>query len=195
MREHRLYQADWLMRYYGFSREEIASAAPDGMLDLKRDPKLMWALANRDRFPVDVNRAEREMLLRIPGIGARSVDTLIGVRRVKAIRRHHPGLAPRGGGRAAGRSRAADRRAAAPAEFVLMGLFDPLIPANAGIQIIELDGCWPRVGYASRWPRLTIWVPAVAGMSGCDRRAHHDFIWLVVCSIWSAEVTTLEFIS
>ncbi|WP_174300022.1 putative DNA modification/repair radical SAM protein [Caulobacter sp. S45] len=86
MREHRLYQADWLMRYYGFSRTEIASAAPDGMLDLERDPKLMWALANRDRFPVDVNRAEREMLLRIPGLGARSVDTLIGVRRVKAIR-------------------------------------------------------------------------------------------------------------
>ena len=86
MREHRLYQADWLMRYYGFSREEIASAAPDGMLDLKRDPKLMWALANRDRFPVDVNRAEREMLLRIPGLGAKSVDTLIEVRRVKAIR-------------------------------------------------------------------------------------------------------------
>ena len=86
MREHRLYQADWLMRHYEFTREEIASAHPDGMLDLKRDPKLMWALANRDRFPVDVNRAEREMLLRIPGLGTRSVDTLIGVRRVKAIR-------------------------------------------------------------------------------------------------------------
>ncbi len=86
MREHRLYQADWLMRYYGFSRTEIASAAPDGMLDLERDPKLMWALANRDRFPVDVNRAEREMLLRIPGLGAKSVDTLIEVRRIKAIR-------------------------------------------------------------------------------------------------------------
>ena len=86
MREHRLYQADWLMRHYEFTREEIASAHPDGMLDLKRDPKLMWALANRDRFPVDVNRTEREMLLRIPGLGTRSVDTLIGVRRVKAIR-------------------------------------------------------------------------------------------------------------
>jgi predicted DNA-binding helix-hairpin-helix protein len=86
MREHRLYQADWLMRYYDFTREEIASAHPDGMLDLKRDPKLMWAFANRDRFPVDVNRADREMLLRIPGLGAKSVDTLIGVRRVKAIR-------------------------------------------------------------------------------------------------------------
>ena len=86
MREHRLYQADWLMRHYEFTREEIASAHPDGMLDLKRDPKLMWALANRDRFPVDVNRAEREMLLRIPGLGTKSVDTLVAVRRVKAIR-------------------------------------------------------------------------------------------------------------
>ena len=86
MREHRLYQADWLMRYYGFSREEIVSAAPAGMLDLTRDPKLMWALANRGHFPVDVNLADREMLLRIPGLGAKSVDTLLAVRRVKAIR-------------------------------------------------------------------------------------------------------------
>jgi putative DNA modification/repair radical SAM protein len=86
MREHRLYQADWLMRYYGFGREEIVSAAPDGMLDLARDPKLMWALANRGRFPVDVNTAERETLLRVPGLGARSVDALLQVRRVKAVR-------------------------------------------------------------------------------------------------------------
>ncbi len=85
MREHRLYQADWLMRHYGFSREEIASAAPGGMLDLKRDPKLMWALANRARFPVDVNRADREMLLRIPGLGAKSVDRLLSVRRLKRV--------------------------------------------------------------------------------------------------------------
>ena len=86
MREHRLYQADWLMRYYGFAREEIASAAPDGMLDLTRDPKLMWALANRGRFPLDVNVADREMLLRVPGMGVRSVDALLQVRRVKAVR-------------------------------------------------------------------------------------------------------------
>ena len=85
MREHRLYQADWLMRHYGFSQAEIASAAPGGMLDLKRDPKLMWALANRGRFPVDVNAADREMLLRIPGLGARSVDRLLGVRRLKRV--------------------------------------------------------------------------------------------------------------
>ncbi len=56
MREHRLYQADWLMRFYGFDRQEIAATAQDGMLDLSVDPKLAWALANRARFPVDVNR-------------------------------------------------------------------------------------------------------------------------------------------
>jgi putative DNA modification/repair radical SAM protein len=85
MREHRLYEADWLMRYYGFSRAEIVSAAPEGMLDPAIDPKLAWALQNRDRFPVDVNTADREMLLRIPGLGVKSVDKLLSVRRLKRI--------------------------------------------------------------------------------------------------------------
>ena len=85
MREHRLYQADWLMRFYGFSREEIVSAAPAGMLDLETDPKLAWALANRDRFPVDANRADREALLRVPGLGARTVDRLLDLRRFKRV--------------------------------------------------------------------------------------------------------------
>ncbi len=85
MREHRLYQADWLMRFYSFSRDEILSAAPGGMLDLAIDPKLAWALANRDRFPVDVNTADREMLLRIPGLGEKTVARLIGVRRLKRV--------------------------------------------------------------------------------------------------------------
>jgi len=74
MREHRLYQADWLMRFYGFERSEIAASLPDGMLDLAVDPKLAWALQNRATFPVDVNRAEREALLRVPGLGVKSVD-------------------------------------------------------------------------------------------------------------------------
>jgi putative DNA modification/repair radical SAM protein len=86
MREHRLYQADWLMRVYGFARDEIVEGREDGMLDLVLDPKLAWAVANRGRFPVDVNRAEREMLLRVPGLGVRSVDRLLGVRRYKSIR-------------------------------------------------------------------------------------------------------------
>jgi predicted DNA-binding helix-hairpin-helix protein len=84
-REHRLYQADWLMRFYGFEGHEIVGAAAGGMLDLDLDPKLAWALANRERFPVDVNRAEREMLLRVPGLGVRTVERLLEVRRLKRI--------------------------------------------------------------------------------------------------------------
>jgi putative DNA modification/repair radical SAM protein len=85
-RENRLYQADWLMRYYGFSAEEIAAATTDGMLDLSIDPKLAWALKHRDRFPVDVNRAEREELLRVPGLGVRSVDKILASRPHRALR-------------------------------------------------------------------------------------------------------------
>ena len=81
MREHRLYQADWLMRFYGFERREIVAALPQGMLDLGIDPKLGWALANRALFPVDVNSAPRERLLRVPGLGAKVVDRILSSRR------------------------------------------------------------------------------------------------------------------
>jgi predicted DNA-binding helix-hairpin-helix protein len=84
MREHRLYQADWLMRFYGFEREEIAGVGED--LDLAIDPKLAWALRNRGEFPIDLNGADRERLLRVPGLGVKSVDALIGVRRYKRLR-------------------------------------------------------------------------------------------------------------
>ncbi len=80
-RENRLYQADWLLRYYGFTPLEIVSGGEGGMLDLEIDPKLAWALKNRDRFPVDVNTADRELLLRVPGLGARAVDKIIAARR------------------------------------------------------------------------------------------------------------------
>lgn len=86
MREHRLYQADWLMRFYGFSAPEIGEAATDGMLDLALDPKLAWALNRRELFPVDVNRAPREMLLRVPGLGVKSVDRIVSVRRHRTLR-------------------------------------------------------------------------------------------------------------
>jgi putative DNA modification/repair radical SAM protein len=79
MREHRLYQADWLMRFYGFGRAEIVGEADD--LDLAIDPKLAWALRNRGDFPVDVNTAPRETLLRVPGLGVKVVDRIIGTRR------------------------------------------------------------------------------------------------------------------
>jgi putative DNA modification/repair radical SAM protein len=86
MREHRLYQADWLMRFYGFAPREIGEAAKDGMLDLAIDPKLAWALNRREQFPVDVNTAPREMLLRVPGLGVKSVDRMISVRRYRTLR-------------------------------------------------------------------------------------------------------------
>lgn len=85
VREHRLYQADWLMRYYGFEARELTTAAqPD--LDLKLDPKLSWALRNRHRFPVDINRGTREELLRIPGIGYRTVARILSIRRYHRLR-------------------------------------------------------------------------------------------------------------
>jgi len=86
MREHRLYQADWLMRFYGFSPPEIGEATTDGMLDLAIDPKLAWALNRREHFPVDVNTAPRESLLRVPGLGVKSVDRMISVRRYRTLR-------------------------------------------------------------------------------------------------------------
>ncbi|MDE2364561.1 MAG: putative DNA modification/repair radical SAM protein [Hyphomicrobiales bacterium] len=85
-REHRLYQADWLLRYYEFSLDEVASATDRGMFDAAVDPKLAWALANPSHFPVDLNRAPRETLLRVPGLGVRAVDRLIQARRHTAIR-------------------------------------------------------------------------------------------------------------
>ncbi|MEP7084775.1 MAG: putative DNA modification/repair radical SAM protein, partial [Betaproteobacteria bacterium] len=84
IREHRLYQADWLMRFYNFTADEIITR-PDGMLDLDVDPKLAWALQNRARFPVDLNRAPREDLLRVPGLGAKAVAKIIAARRVRAV--------------------------------------------------------------------------------------------------------------
>ena len=83
MREHRLYQADWLMRFYDFAADEIA---PTGMLDLQVDPKMAWALAHREQFPVDVNRAPREMLLRVPGFGTKTVQRILTLRRHRTIR-------------------------------------------------------------------------------------------------------------
>ena len=86
MREHRLYQSDWLMRFYGFKPAEVVSAAgDDGMLPLDIDPKLAWALKFRDSFPVDVNRASREQLLRVPGLGTKAVGRIIKSRRWRSI--------------------------------------------------------------------------------------------------------------
>ncbi|APX91148.1 putative DNA modification/repair radical SAM protein [Brevirhabdus pacifica] len=85
-REHRLYQADWLLRFYGFGVEEITGVSRDGNLDLEIDPKLAWALAHRELFPVDVNLAEREMLLRVPGFGTKTVGRILATRAHRWLR-------------------------------------------------------------------------------------------------------------
>ena len=86
MREHRLYQADWLMRFYGFSAPEIAEGTDGGMLDLAIDPKLAWALKKRELYPVDVNTADREALLRVPGLGVKAINRILSVRRYRTLR-------------------------------------------------------------------------------------------------------------
>ncbi len=85
LREHRLYQADWMLRFYGFGLGEITTGE-GGMLDLAIDPKLAWALAHREAFPLDINRASREQLLRAPGLGIKSVDRIVAARRHRSLR-------------------------------------------------------------------------------------------------------------
>lgn len=84
-REHRLYQADWLMRFYGFEAGELTTN-DGGMLDLAVDPKLAWALRHRAAFPVDVNRADRAQLLRVPGLGPTLVARILAARRHRSLR-------------------------------------------------------------------------------------------------------------
>ncbi len=84
VRENRLYQADWLMRFYGFRADEIADDAYPN-LDLEIDPKLAWALRHPEAFPVDVNRADPAMILRVPGIGVKSAHLIAATRRHSRI--------------------------------------------------------------------------------------------------------------
>lgn len=85
LREHRLYQADWLLRFYGFGVDEILDGG-SGNLQLDKDPKLAWALRHRDFFPLDVNVASREQLLRVPGLGAKNVSRILSIRRFQRLR-------------------------------------------------------------------------------------------------------------
>ncbi|MBP1918768.1 putative DNA modification/repair radical SAM protein [Youngiibacter multivorans] len=82
-REHRLYQADWLLRFYKFQTEELVS--PDENLDVNVDPKTQWALRNMQLFPVEVNRASFDMLLRIPGVGLISAERMAKARRLSPL--------------------------------------------------------------------------------------------------------------
>lgn len=87
-RENRLYQADWLMRFYGFDANEILDQK-NPFLDLEVDPKLAWALRNREKFPVNINTAPKEMLLRIPGIGVTSVLKILQARKFQKLNLTH----------------------------------------------------------------------------------------------------------
>lgn len=82
VREHRLYQADWLMRFYGFTLDDVTEEAN---LSLDMDPKLAWALGHREFFPVDVNRASKSALLRVPGFGVRNVSRILQTRRHRKL--------------------------------------------------------------------------------------------------------------
>ena len=87
-RENRLYQADWLMRFYGFQADEIVDFQ-NPFLDLEIDPKLAWALRNREKFPVNINTATKEMLLRIPGVGVKSVNKILMARKFRKLEMEH----------------------------------------------------------------------------------------------------------
>lgn len=85
LREHRLYQADWLLRFYGFNTSEILSEESPN-LDLDFDPKVCWALRNPGFFPVEINKADYQMLLRVPGIGLKSAKRIITARKFSLLR-------------------------------------------------------------------------------------------------------------
>lgn len=84
LREHRLYQADWLLRFYGFSAVELLNEKKSN-LDINFDPKTDWALSNMSQFPIEINLAPQRQLLRIPGIGVRSVKKITAARKVHAL--------------------------------------------------------------------------------------------------------------
>ncbi|MBT0810132.1 hypothetical protein KIH41_02405 [Litoribacter ruber] len=84
VRENRLYQTDWLMRFYQFNPQEIVNEDHPN-LDLEIDPKLSWALRNREYFPIDVNKADYHLILRIPGVGVKSAKKIIAARKFGAL--------------------------------------------------------------------------------------------------------------
>ncbi len=88
LRENRLYQTDWLLRFYGFDIREILNDYHPN-LDVDIDPKLSWALRNLDVFPIDVNKADKRWLARIPGVGLKSVNKIIGARRFRKLNWEH----------------------------------------------------------------------------------------------------------
>lgn len=84
LREHRLYQADWLLRFYGFQAKEILTSENPN-LDLELDPKANWAINNLDKFPIEINKASYEILLKIPGVGPKSALKIVKARRIHLL--------------------------------------------------------------------------------------------------------------
>lgn len=84
LREHRIYQADWLLRFYGFNAQELLNEGHSSF-DTRVDPKCDWALRNLDKFPVEINKAPLETLLRVPGIGYKMAERIVRARRVAAL--------------------------------------------------------------------------------------------------------------
>ena len=84
LREHRLYQADWLLRFYGFDASELLDEGHQSFNPLV-DPKCNWAINHMDQFPVEVNRAPYEMLLRVPGVGVKSAQRIVAARRTSTL--------------------------------------------------------------------------------------------------------------
>ncbi|MFA7129669.1 MAG: helix-hairpin-helix domain-containing protein, partial [Sphaerochaeta sp.] len=80
VREHRLYQADWLLRQYGFGYDELIFGK-EGNLSLEKDPKLVWAESHPDYFPLSVKKASKEQLLRVPGIGPTFASRIVNYRK------------------------------------------------------------------------------------------------------------------
>ena len=88
LRENRLYQSDWLMRFYGFKAEEILDPNMP-FLDLEMDPKMSWALRHLDQFPVNLQTADYQMILRIPGIGVKTAKKIVSARRFQVLTMEH----------------------------------------------------------------------------------------------------------
>ena len=174
IREHRLYQADWLMRFYGFDAGEIVDETK-GMLSLDIDPKLAWALRHRERFPLDVATASREDLLRVPGFGTKAVDRIIATRRLTSIRVGRPGAAayPAEQGAAVHRSQRSPALAASARRRRIGGAVQAEGDA-IGIWVLNATASLRAKREQSIYPYAETWIASLrSAMTGRKRHAPH----------------------
>ncbi len=141
VREHRLYQADWLMRFYGFDAAELTSEA-EPELSLTEDPKSSWARRHPEFFPVDVNTAPREALLRVPGIGYKNVERIVRIRRYQKLALEHLRKLHVQLGRASAFITATDHLPRTPGLFDLPAQTSSMVPApykSKATQVTQMD--------------------------------------------------------